>query len=254
METVEKKGQSRRQKRKSRGIKGKKSSHFRTVHVGGFEEGQVLCYLWDIVKVLEMGWGEAGLESGEETGAEAVQRLEKQLRRRVRVEIRRYFTRHKRRNMRLSAGILCAVLCVVWLFGYQIGVDRVSGNSMYPYLNDGDWIVYSRRGRGIRRDDVIVFEKNGEIMVKRVAGLPGDRVEMNRSGSRVVINGVEELKENAETEDKDLSGSIKTVMDGQYLVLGDNREESVDSRDSKVGTVPSEAITGRVLWIIRQRR
>lgn len=260
METVEKKGQSRRQKRKSRGIKGKKSSHFRTVRVGGFEEGQVLCYLWDIVKVLEMGWGEAGLESGEETGAEEVQRLEKQLRRRVRVEIRRYFTRHKRRNMRLLAGILCAVLCVVWLFGYQIGVDRVFGNSMYPYLNDGDWIVYSRRGRGIRRDDVIVFEKNGEIMVKRVAGLPGDRVEMNRTGSRVVLNGVEEREEYVtltkpgDEKDREPLGAPQTVMNGQYLVLGDNRAESVDSRDSNVGTVPSEDVLGKVVWIARKGR
>lgn len=251
METVEKRGTSRRFKGKSSEITYQKSSHFRMARFGGFEEGQVICYLWDIVK---------SLETGPDTAAARSAVLKKQLRRRVRVEIRRYFTRHKRRNMRLLAGILCAVLCVVWLFGYQIGVDRVSGNSMYPYLNDGDWIVYSRRGRGIRRDDVIVFEKNGEIMVKRVAGLPGDRVEMNRTGSRVVLNGVEEREEYVtltkpgDEKDREPLGAPQTVMNGQYLVLGDNRAESVDSRDSNVGTVPSEDVLGKVVWIARKGR
>ena len=131
---------------------------------------------------------------------------------------------------------------------------------MYPYLNHGDWIVYSRVGKGIRRDDVVVFEKNGETMVKRVAGLPGDRVEINRAGSRVVVNG-EQVKEayvtltNAEDEKSgNQLGGPHTVMNGQYLVLGDNRAESVDSRDSNVGTVPLEDVLGKVVWIVRKGR
>ena len=54
METVERRGRSRRERGKDRGIKEKRSSHFRTVCFGGFDEGQVLCYLWDIVKALEL--------------------------------------------------------------------------------------------------------------------------------------------------------------------------------------------------------
>ena len=182
MEAVERRRQSRRQRRNVHGIKEKRCSHFQTVHFGGFEEGQVLCYLWDIVK---------SLEPVRDTDMMANQRekLEKQLRRRIRVEMKRYFARHKRRNAVLAVWILCAVLCLGWLFGYQIGIDRVSGISMYPYLNNGDWIVYSRTGKELHRDDVVVFEKNGEFMVKRVAGIPGDRVEINRTGSQVRVNG-----------------------------------------------------------------
>ena len=46
-------------------------------------------------------------------------------------------------------------------------------------------------------------------------------------------------------------GMTQTVMNGQYLVLGDNRSVSIDSRDSSIGTVPSGEIQGRVILIIR---
>ena len=218
---------------------------------GGFEEGQVICYLWDIVK---------SLETGPDTAAARNAVLKKQLRRRVRVEMRRYFARQKRRNMRLLAGALCTFLCVGWLFGFVIGIDRVSGTSMYPYLNDRDWIVYSRLSGELRRDDVVVFEKNGEVMVKRVAGLPGDRVEMNRAGNQVVVNG-EQIREEFVTITEPVSGErreqaapTQVVMNGQYLVLGDNRAESVDSRDSNIGTVPEEDVLGKVILIVRDGR
>ena len=155
------------------------------------------------------------------------------------------------------AGLLAVALCVSVVFVFLIGVDRVSGTSMYPYLNDGDWIVYSRIGKEMRRDEVVVFEKDGESMVKRIAGLPGDTVEINASGSCVIVNGVQvredyvtltdEDKEKAEDE----MGMPLTVMNGQYLVLGGNRTGSIDSGDSNIGTVPEEAVLGRVIWIVR---
>ena len=156
--------------------------------------------------------------------------------------------------------VLTAMLCVVWVFGFFIGIDRVSGISMYPYLNDGDWIVYSRTGSKIRRNEVVVFEKNGESLVKRVVGLPGDRVEIDQTGGRVVVNGtlVREDYVTLTTSERDSEaarfGAPQTVMNGQYLVLGDNRAESIDSRDSRIGTLPAEQILGKVALIIRARR
>ena len=58
--------------------------------------------------------------------------------------------------------------------------------------------------------------------------------------------------EQMETEDR--LGTELTVMNGQYLVLGDNRRESIDSRDSDIGTVAEEEILGRVIWIARAER
>ncbi|WP_034859946.1 signal peptidase I [Hungatella hathewayi] len=264
METAGYRGRSRRQEPKGK-IKKRKVSHFRTVRFGGFDENQIICYLWDIVKSVEAAQ-DAGIshEAGTGRDAETLTRLGKQMRSQIRVEIRRYFVRRRRRNVRMALGVVAVIVCIAVVFGCLIGVDRVSGNSMYPYLNHGDWIVYSRIGEKYQRNEVIVFEKNGESMVKRIAGLPGDRVEVNSSGSRVVVNGQEIQEDYVTLSDADVGnkkastekveehpGMTQTVMNGQYLVLGDNRSVSIDSRDSSIGTVPSGEIQGRVILIIR---
>lgn len=159
--------------------------------------------------------------------------------------------------MRLLLTALLGGLCIVGIFSMLIGVDRVSGESMNPYLNHGDWIVYGRVMGGIQRDEVVVFDKNGESLVKRVAGLPGDTVEISPSGGEVVVNGVQ-IRENYVTltdpvqDEKEQERSAPlTVMEGQYLVLGDNRSVSIDSRDSSMGTVAAEQILGKVILIVR---
>ena len=251
METAESKGKSRKSHRKSREKQGRQATHFRTVCFGGFEEGQVICCLWEIVKSIEAG------QAAGTAGADRLRKLEKQMRGRVRVEMRRYFARRRRRTIRTVAGLLAVALCVSVVFVFLNGVDRVSWTSMYPYLNDGDWIVYSRTGKEMRRDEVVVFEKDGESMVKRIAGLPGDTVEINASGSCVIVNGVQvredyvTLTDEEQEKAEDEMGLPLTVMNGQYLVLGDNRTVSIDSRDSDIGTVPEEAVLGRVIWIVR---
>ena len=253
METAGYRGRSRRQEPKGKTKKEKKLSHFRTVRFGGFDENQMICYLWDIVKSVET-------VSGGKQGQE-LERLVRQLRGRIRVEIRRYFIRRRRRNVKAVAAVLSVVLCAAVVFGFLIGVDCVSGNSMYPYLNHGDWIVYRRSSSGLKRNDVVVFEHDGEYLVKRIAGLPGDTVEVNASGNRVVVNGVQvredyvTLPEGADSDDREMSEERSlvpmTVMDGQYMVLGDNRSISIDSRDARVGTVPQEDIRGMVILVIR---
>ena len=183
--------------------------------------------------------------------------LEKQLRRRIRVEMRRYFVRKRRRNVKLVCGSVAFILCVFCLFGFLIGIDRVSGSSMYPYLNHGDWIVYGRTGRELQKNDVVVFEKDGENLVKRIVGLPGDTVEISKSGGRVVINGIPisedyvTLPDTSKEAAGDEMGGPLTVMDGQYFMLGDNRGVSIDSRDRTMGTVPAEDVLGRVILVVR---
>lgn len=254
METAGYRGDSRRQKPKGRRKKDKRAAHFQTVRFGGFEESQVICYLWDLVKAMTPGETGTGLMSG----------LERQLRKRIRVEMRRYFLRQKRRNVILAVRMLLAGGCAALLFGFLVGVVRVSGDSMFPYLNDGDWILYGRIGAEYQRDQVVVFDRDGESFVKRIAGLPGDTVEISVSGSRVVVNGTQ-LREtyvtlpgpNTEEDGNDHGdqmGAPLTVLDGQYLVLGDNRAVSIDSRSEAVGTVPKEDILGRVLLIVRAGR
>ena len=284
METVGGRGASRRQERGGRVRKGKRESHFQAVRFGGFEESQIICYLWEIVKSVESVRG--SLKRGREPGtagqadecAEQLTELEKQMRRRVRIEMRRYFVRRRRRNVRILLGAFGVVACIVGIFGFLIGVDRVSGESMYPYLNHGDWIVYSRMGTEIQRGEVVVFMKNGENLVKRVAGVPGDTVEISESGNDVIVNGeriaerditqTDAVRESSSaeremTEKAGLTDGNQTsqppfgkplkMLDGQYMVLGDNRSVSIDSRDSRVGTVAQRDILGKVILVVRAR-
>lgn len=259
---------SRRQKPKGKRQKEGKASHFRTVRFGGFDETQTVCYLWETVKSIEAVERDLSKTGGEYLGAENfgakglkdLGALKRRMHSRIRVEMRRYFLRKKRRDMKMIAGIVFLVSSAIIVFGLLAGIDRVSGNSMYPYLNNGDWILYSRLPGEIKRHEVVVFEKNGESFVKRIAGLPGDTVAVNESGSRVVVNGVQvrepyvTLSDQKEEEVQDGMGTPLTLMDGQYLVLGDNRAVSIDSRDSNIGTVGREAVLGRVVLIVRTGR
>ncbi|MBS5064437.1 MAG: S24/S26 family peptidase, partial [Hungatella hathewayi] len=167
METAGYRGRSRRQEPKGKTKKEKKVSHFRTVRFGGFDENQIICYLWDTVKSVEAAQDAGNShEAGTGRDADPLTRLGKQMRSQIRVEIRRYFVRRRRRNVKMALGVAAVIFCIAVVFGCLIGVDRVSGNSMYPFLNHGDWIVYSRIGEKYQRNEVIVFEKNGESMVK----------------------------------------------------------------------------------------
>lgn len=266
MDMAGNRGSSRRQQRNGKTEKDEKKVHFPTVRSGGFDETQVICYLWDLVKFMEtenaVHSDRLGVEpETQRTDERAVlEKLEKQVRSRVRVEMRRYFLRRKRRSVKLVAGTLCMLLGIIVLFTCILGVDRVNGNSMYPYLNHGDWIIYSLVGKERKRDEVVVFEKNGENLVKRIAGLPGDTVEINASGKHVMVNGVlasetyvilPDQEADGDTETEEVMGPLQTVMDGQYLVLGDNRSVSIDSRDRNIGTVSGDEILGRVILILR---
>ena len=222
----------------------------------------MICYLWDLVKTMESitAGGNASSDCKDAGEGETAKFL-KQMRKRVRVEMRRYFLRRRRRNVKMICGALMFGMSAIVLFGVFLGIDRVSGNSMYPYLNHGDWIVYSRMETAGKRDEIVVFEKKGERMVKRIVGLPGDTVEISSSGGQVVVNGVpvredyvtlaEPDQKGEQKADDNRMGSSLTVMEGQYLVLGDNRSVSIDSRDSHIGTVAAEEILGRVLFLIR---
>lgn len=183
METVESRGQFRRQRRKVYGIKEEKSSHFRTICLGDFGEGQVLCYLWDPVKALEVD------QRKKRRSPEAAERTGRQIRPRFRVEMRRYFLKRRRRNVKLTMETLALVVGVAGIFGLVARIGRAMGNSMYPYLNDGDWVIYSRQLRSeIPRNEIVMFDKYGESSVKHVTGLPGDTVEASKLGGRVIMN------------------------------------------------------------------
>jgi len=149
-----------------------------------------------------------------------------------------------------SALRLTFLLAVFYSFFFNLSVVR--GSSMAPGIQDGDRILvepWSYLFGPIDRGDVIVlrYPLDPEIdYIKRVIGLPGDRVTL--AGGRVWVNG-EPLAEPYVAE-VDPSSSLSLVVEaGNYFVLGDNRPRSSDSRE--FGFVPEGYVRGRVdlrLW------
>lgn len=129
-------------------------------------------------------------------------------------------------------------------------VLQIYGTSMTPLLEEGD-IVLSLKTKNIRRGDVVSFYYSNRILVKRVIGLPMDKVEMDEAGN-VFVNG--ELLEEPYLSEKVLGNcDIEfpyIVPEASYFVMGDHRETSIDSRTGSVGCVMQDEIVGKILFAV----
>ncbi|MBQ1813057.1 MAG: signal peptidase I [Bacilli bacterium] len=139
------------------------------------------------------------------------------------------------------------IIIVVLLFRkFMFSPIRVTGNSMVPTLRDGDIMILNKIGysiKGLNRFDIVVINNDNEKIIKRVIGLPGEHVEY--SDNKLYINSklVEEPYERKDMEDFVLEelGENK-IPEGKYLVLGDNRPISKDSRI--IGLIDKKEIDG----------
>ena len=142
--------------------------------------------------------------------------------------------------------VLSAAGIAALLFRRHVGfVTRVHTRSMWPTLRPGQLLFTRpvRHGRGIRRGDIAVVRSAelGQRVVKRILGLPGDRLELGAGG--LVRNG-EPLTEPYAVHAGGASGSWQ-APEGHCFLLGDNRAASSDSRSWKRPFTPLEAIVGR---------
>lgn len=124
----------------------------------------------------------------------------------------------------------------------------IQGDSMNPTLYDGQILIMERispRIRNINRGDIIVFKiANGKSFIKRVVALPNEDFEI-RNGD-IYING--EVIKDIDLEEKMHTEDVKIhLTEEEYYVLGDNRNESADSR--VLGPVQVGDIEGKVLRI-----
>ncbi|MBE2200556.1 MAG: signal peptidase I [Anaerolinea sp.] len=139
---------------------------------------------------------------------------------------------------------------IFWMVNSLVGRYRIDGSSMNPTLYDGQYLIINNVSYLLdepQHGDVIVFHhpQNELNLIKRVIGLPGDHVEIQNH--QVSINGVT-LNEPYIQASPTYSGSWD-VPDGQYFVLGDNRNNSSDSHSWSY--LPKENILGKaelVYW------
>ena len=140
----------------------------------------------------------------------------------------------------------------VYLIIHYVGERTVvSGESMYPALQDGDNLIVDKityRFSDPRRFDLIVFPFQYQTFyIKRVIGLPGETVQIQ--DGVIYING-KPLRENygyEEIRNPGFASGTVTLGENEYFVLGDNRNHSADSREPSVGNIERADIIGRAL-------
>lgn len=140
------------------------------------------------------------------------------------------------------------IILMFVVFRFIIGVSLVNGSSMTPSLKNGDVVVYMRIVPNYEKGDIVCIRMpSGEYYIKRVIGLAGDTVEI-RDGS-VYVNSTVREENYAQGRTETQGDSIKypyEVKADRVFVLGDNREESMDSRT--FGAVAKSQIRGKVLF------
>lgn len=150
---------------------------------------------------------------------------------------------------------IVTAIIVILIFLYVLSMQQIIGPSMSPTLTDGDLVLLDKislRFTDIKRNQIVSINyADTKYLIKRVVGLPGEYVEFKNNVLYVDGTAYKEtfLGEDVVTEDfsiKDLG--YDKIPDDMYLVLGDNRSNSKDSRDPDVGLIKKEDIIGKVFF------
>jgi len=141
------------------------------------------------------------------------------------------------------AASIAVLIATLWM-----PVLRIYGSSMNPSLEDGN-IVVSVKDSKFDPGEVVAFYYNNKVLVKRVVAKAGDWVDIDDSGN-VYVNNTQ-LDEpyilNKAQGDCNIQLPYQ-VPEGRLFVIGDNREVSIDSRNTAVGCVAEEQIVGRLVY------
>lgn len=136
--------------------------------------------------------------------------------------------------MLLAMIIPTIILQKFWMLIY------VPSASMAPTLKGGDLLIGSRQFSEIERGDIAVFQMDGALLIKRVIGLPGDEIRIDETGT-VFVNGSALEEPYIEFQRQGQSQEFE-VPEGEYLMLGDNRQHSYDSRYWEDPYIPGSSV------------
>ena len=151
------------------------------------------------------------------------------------------------------------IAVVLFIKAFIVTPIKVNGESMYPTLEESDIMILNKTAYYFNkpeRFDIVVVNMPDEYLIKRVIGLPGDDVDI--IDNQLYING-EVYKEDYLDDDLNYDDfslqdlGYATIPEDYYLVLGDNREDSIDSRE--IGLISKDEINGKIvlrIWPINK--
>lgn len=152
---------------------------------------------------------------------------------------------------------LIVLVVMVVLFTFVVAFQPVAGNSMFPTLQEGNVIMVSRFTKNFQRNEIVSLKSHDKSFVKRIVGLLGERVDylndvlyINGEGFQEKFLGEGIKTSNFTFEDicskEDCPDGV--IPENMYLVLGDNRPQSEDSRTPGFGLISKDDIVGKVFF------
>ena len=136
------------------------------------------------------------------------------------------------------------ILIVILVRTFLVTPIRVNGTSMVPTLEHGNFMILKKYAKSdLNRFDIVVVKNDKEKIIKRIIGLPKEDIEYKEN--TLYIDG---KKMESEYGLGYTSDFVDYCSNDEYFVLGDNREDSIDSR--KLGCIKKEDILGKTNFII----
>ncbi|MCH5169686.1 MAG: signal peptidase I [Oscillospiraceae bacterium] len=151
--------------------------------------------------------------------------------------------------------LMTAVLAVTVVFAFFFKTSVVNGDSMKDTLHNGDTVIISSINKTVDYGDVVVISQPNvikKVLIKRVIATEGQTVTFDSEHKKVLVDGVE-LNEPYLPEKMNFSPSMTgsvTVPEGMLFVMGDNRNDSTDSRDPIIGFIDERYVVGKVLYVV----
>ena len=151
-------------------------------------------------------------------------------------------------NKKEAVTYLLIILFIILVRTYVVTPVRVSGSSMANTLKNGEILLLNKfeyRFSDIKRFDIVVVKAHKERIIKRVIGLPGETLKYENDILYINDKMIEENYLDEVTKDFTYEGKIP---DGCYFVMGDNRDDSLDSR--YFGCFPKKDILGHASFVL----
>lgn len=151
----------------------------------------------------------------------------------------------KKHGVFISLIVVCIVLFLITTFSPMYVVE---GDSMSPTLRQDD-VICIKKTKSFHSGDLIAFESNNKILVRRVIALGGDKVNIDSNGYVFVNNKKFDDSYVRSRKDNPMRDEVfpYTVPTGKIFVLGDHRSQAIDSRMRDLGCIDDNEIIGKVV-------
>lgn len=144
---------------------------------------------------------------------------------------------------RIIIEILAIGIIVFIISNFFFQICFVKGNSMIPTLKDGQILLVKKFNLQVSNNDIVVIKKDKKIIIKRVIGIPNDKISV--LDGYVYVNGIKNDERHIDNPGNLVNEIV--LKENEYFVLGDNRNESIDSRFEEIGIIKKDEIIAKII-------